>query len=81
MEAIKEQGKPSKEILQDIEKITGDLEEARKSVSPDMFRELVMFFVPGRNQAVRSRDYNDRLAGMASNDLFVLAAKLKSIKN
>lgn len=81
IQAIKEQGKPSKEILQDIEKITGDLEEARKSVSPDMFRELVMFFVPGRNQAVRSRDYNDRLAGMASNDLFVLAAKLKSIKN
>lgn len=78
VQSLKEQGLADKELIRDIDLVIERLEMAKMRVNKDYFRELFNFFVPGRNHVIRVREYQDRLSGMANNDLFVMAAKLKN---
>lgn len=81
VQSLKERNLEDKDLIRDIDSVIDRLETAKLQVNKDYFREVFNFIVPGRSNSIRLREYNDRLATMANNDLFVLAGKFKSGNN
>lgn len=76
--SLKERGLKDAELLKDIDAVSAALAVAMRDVNTDYVRKALNLIVPGRSRAIAVREYNDALANMANNDLFVAAAKLQA---